>query len=85
MNRPNRYLRAASPDVAAILDTAAGLHGVRAEALLGRGRTKAVTRARRQAMAEIRDRYGWSLSEIGRLFGRDHTTVMYHLREADTE
>ncbi len=82
MNAPNRYLRAASPDVAGILDTAAGMHGVTAADLLGRSRKAPVVRARRMAMHELEDRYGWGLSEIGRLFGRSHATVSHAIRRA---
>ncbi len=82
MNRPNRFQRVESPDVAAVLDTAAGLHGVTVEQVLGRGRTRAVVRARGRAMLELQDRYGWGLSEIGRLFDRSHATVSHAIRRA---
>jgi chromosomal replication initiation ATPase DnaA len=37
--------------------------------------------ARRELYAELRSR-GWSYPEIGRFCGRDHTTVLYALRQA---
>lgn len=46
-------------------------------ALMSRSKTKAVARARHRAMALLRNSTEMSYPEIARVFGRDHTTVMY--------
>lgn len=46
-------------------------------------RTRDVAQARQDAMLEIRDTLGWPVKRIGRLFGRDHTTVLHSLRVAE--
>jgi chromosomal replication initiation ATPase DnaA len=51
--------------------------GVTRDEVLGKRRTLAVARARGLAMALCRARYGWSYSETGAAFGRDHTTVAH--------
>jgi chromosomal replication initiation ATPase DnaA len=45
-------------------------------ALVGRGRDLEITRARHVAQYLCR-RFGHSLSQIGRAFGRDHTSVLH--------
>lgn len=54
--------------------------GISVTAILGRGRTRAVADARAQAMAEVRHRLHLSYPEIGRVFDRDHTTVIQAVR-----
>lgn len=59
----------------------AELHGVDIEGVVGPSRKRKHAHARFEAMAHIRETYGWSLSRIGRLFsGRDHTTVLNAIR-----
>jgi len=58
-----------------LLEAAARFH-VTVYGILSRGRTKSVAAARQWAMAEARVRFGWSLTEVGRAFGRHHTTVI---------
>jgi chromosomal replication initiation ATPase DnaA len=48
-------------------------------------RLKSVAYARRWAMAICRRELNWSTVEIGRAFGRDHTTVMLALKRAHRE
>ena len=50
--------------------------------ILSKCRTRPVAHARQDAMLEIRERLGWPLKRIGKLFGRDHTTVMHGLQAA---
>ena len=40
--------------------------------------------ARRAAMVALREQ-GWTQPRIARVFGVDHTTVLYHLRQAQKE
>lgn len=49
--------------------------------VMGRSRSQRVVMARHQAMTELYFA-GWSLSELGRVFGRDHTTVLSAVRKA---
>lgn len=53
--------------------------GVSVEAMLGRSRVARVSDARQRLWAALW-RAGWSIGEIGRTLGRDHTTVMHGLR-----
>lgn len=51
-------------------------HGLEREDLLGRARLPRISRARHEAFYHFR-RKGWSYPEIGRLFGRDHSTIIH--------
>lgn len=51
--------------------------GVNTISLKGLGRSKTVSRARTEAIALIRKNTPLSLTEIGKVFHRDHTTVIY--------
>jgi hypothetical protein len=72
------YLRAIMPSVLA----ASEVFGVLPDAVLSRDRHRSVARARFLAMAICRAKYGWSLPEVGRAFGRDHTTALHAIRVA---
>lgn len=50
---------------------------VSTEALMGSGRTSSTVMARHLAWYLCRRELNWSLSEIGRRFSRDHSTVMH--------
>jgi chromosomal replication initiation ATPase DnaA len=50
-------------------------HGLQREDLLGRNRKEKATRARQEAYYKFRYK-GWSYRKIGKLFGRDHKTVV---------
>lgn len=49
--------------------------------LLGRSRKKAFVLARHKAMFEVRKQLGFSTLRIGRIFDRDHTTVVHALKK----
>jgi chromosomal replication initiation ATPase DnaA len=51
-------------------------HGLQREDLLGRQRFPRISRARQEAFYHFR-RKGWSYTEIGRLFDRDHSTIIH--------
>jgi chromosomal replication initiation ATPase DnaA len=55
-------------------------HAVSFAELQSPSRKRALVAARWEAWAALRARR-WSLPKIGALFARDHTTVMYGLRE----
>jgi chromosomal replication initiation ATPase DnaA len=51
--------------------------------IFGRGRTPSVVRARGRFVLWLRE-HEFSLVEIGRIIGRDHTTVMLAIRRTRT-
>jgi len=63
----------------------AGEHGVPLDRVMGRCRLARVSYARHHAMAVIRWSSGLSFPEIGRYFGRDHTTVIAGVRRYERE
>lgn len=71
----------ASRGLLGLVDHVAEAHHVTRGDVLGRGRTKRVAQARHAVMRALRD-MGMSYPEIGRLLGRDHTTVLAALRKA---
>lgn len=67
-------------EVKALLRAVADAHGVNVEAMLGRGRFAALVAARRAAMAMLAAApWRWSSTQIGALFGRHHSGVLYLL------
>lgn len=69
-----------------IIQTIATEQGVTVEQILSPLRSKPVTRARHMAMAAIRvARPQLSLPVIGRMFGRDHTSVLHGIRRANKD
>lgn len=51
--------------------------------IMGRSRSLEASRPRQMLMVEVHELYNKSLPEIGRLFGRDHTTVLHALRNVE--
>lgn len=70
-----------NPLVVALVEIVAGYYGVTSGEVLGRGRSQSVADARSVAMWLTRETYKMSYPEIGRAFGRDHTTVMHACRK----
>jgi chromosomal replication initiator protein len=60
----------------------AALFGCDVSEIASRCRTQSVARARMVAIGTARARYGWSYPELGRAFGRDHTTCIHAVRWA---
>lgn len=60
------------------LEAIASLHGMTFETTLRKERFRALVNARRDCYAYLREQ-GWSYPEIGALYGRDHSTVMFAL------
>jgi hypothetical protein len=71
--------------VAACVQEAANQFLVTPASVLGRSRSKGVAAARAMAMALVRRRTRLSYPELGRVFGRDHTTVMVAVKKAERE
>lgn len=66
-----------------IISACAKAWGVSAGDVMGRSRHKGVTAARKAAMLMTRDLFGLSYPEIGKRFGRDHSTVMHYIKSAN--
>lgn len=57
-------------------------HDVTRDAIFSKNRSKKVVMARAIIYDRIRKELGWSYPKIGKLFGRDHTTVLHGIRLA---
>jgi chromosomal replication initiation ATPase DnaA len=68
--------------MAVIIETVSAETGISSEEILGRGRCAHVALARQYAMWKCREQ-GYSFPLIGRVFGRDHSTVMHGCRVID--
>lgn len=73
--------RLSERDMLETVERHARLHGVTAEDVCGRGRTAAVSRARQAVWLHLRETTALSYPELGALFGRDHTSVLYGVRK----
>jgi chromosomal replication initiation ATPase DnaA len=62
-----------------VIETVCARRGVSVSDVLSPARTRPVAWARQEAQHILREATGKSLPEIGREFGRDHTTVLYSL------
>lgn len=60
----------------------AARHCVRSELLFGRARYADVVAARHQAWRAIREETGAPFAAIGKLFGRDHSTIVHGVKMA---
>ncbi|MFH1060133.1 MAG: chromosomal replication initiator protein DnaA [Pseudomonadota bacterium] len=74
-------LRRLSP--AKILALVARAHGLEPAALTGKSRRQAITRPRNLALYLCRRHTDASYAELGRLFNRDHSTVMYGVDQVE--
>ena len=66
----------------ALIRAVARRHGVTVREIMGRRALSHLVAARRAAIVAIYDNFPDSLPQIGRLFGRDHTTILHHVRAA---
>ncbi len=74
-------LRRTVPEIVrAIVASVALESGIPAEEIVGRSQSQATVRARWQAIARVREHTDASTPQIGRWFGRDHSSVLYALR-----
>lgn len=69
-----------TPAAKTIIRDVAREHGVSFDDILGPSRNRNVVRPRREAMHRIRQELGYSYPKIGRLFNRDHSTVLWATR-----
>ena len=77
---PATAVEARGVDVARVVAVVAGRFDVDPVALTGPGQERRVSLPRQIAMYLCRERLGLSFPEIGRLFRRDHSTVMHGVR-----
>ena len=65
-----------------IVERVAAENDLTAADLLGPSHERRIAWPRQDAFVALRDELGWSSTRIGRLFRRDHTTVLYGLAVA---
>ena len=75
----------ALPTPSLIISQVCKFTGVDEFALRGSQKTKGIADARQLAMYLIRKLTNLSLPDIGKEFGKDHTTVLYNVRKVETE
>lgn len=68
-----------------MLDDVCRRHHVTREEVAGRTRTRSVSFARQDLWSRLRKQLGFSYAEIGRLFARNHTTVLHGVRAWETQ
>jgi chromosomal replication initiation ATPase DnaA len=66
----------AALDLLDVAESIARYHGVTKEDALGRSHRRAPSAARQHLWAELYQRTSMSYSDLGALFGRDHTTII---------
>jgi len=67
-----------------VLAMMAEKHKVTVKEILSKVRTRAVTWARQDAMRELYTSMKISYPQIGRYFGRDHTTVLHSIKRSES-
>ena len=72
--RPERYGK---------FEQACMAHGITRHQARSKSRTRDLAHPRQAAMLWLRNNTNLSLPEIGRLFDRDHTTVLHGIRAAE--
>ena len=55
-------------------------HGIQSSVIFGRGRRSRAVLARQEAFWRAYNETGASLTEIGRFWDRDHTTILHGIR-----
>lgn len=69
----------------ACVTLAAEAYGVTRDDILLTRRRRRHVHARWVAMVAARELTGWSYPDLGELFGRDHTSIMYATRRVDDD
>ena len=69
------------PTARAALQRAAEQYEITVEDMLAFGRRQECVLARQRAMVDLREQ-GWTTTRIARVFGFNHSSVVYHLRKA---
>lgn len=76
------YLKTNIPPMRRVINEVAKAAKIKPAQIIGKDRTRLTSRARQVAMLICRDYCGASYPEIGRVFQRDHTTVIYNVEKA---
>ena len=66
-----------------IIGKIAEYYNVMPEEITGKGKTKNISSARQIAIYLIRSMTGMTLEDIGKIFGRDHSTVLHSIRKVE--
>lgn len=61
----------------AIIAAVCEVHGVEVRDIMQPGSRRHIVHARNEALHELRVVRGWTYRAIGKLFGMDHTSVIY--------
>ena len=74
-------------DLTELLDDVCRHHHVTRDEICGRTRTRMVCNARHDLWRRLyhHDSFGFSYVEIGRMFGRHHTTVLHGIRSWEAQ
>jgi len=64
-----------------VIEAVATKYGFTVRDIMGRKRTAELSTARFEAYHRVKQSTGYSLPHIGRIFGRDHTTILSGLRK----
>ena len=75
----------AVPTPALIIDQVCKLYGVETSVLRGSQKSKGIAEARQICMYLIRKLTNLSLPDIGKEFGKDHSTVLYNIRKVEMQ
>lgn len=67
-----------------IIESVARRHSLSSSDIIGPNKKRRYANARTEAIKLARELTGLSLPTLGRIFKRDHTTIMYHLRREYT-
>lgn len=76
--------RSSNDRVRGIMQICAGRYGISVMDILSDSRAEMILKARQQAMWLAAKETGLSYPAIGKLFGRDHTTVLHAVRRENT-
>jgi chromosomal replication initiator protein len=72
-----------SPEI--IIEETAKYYSIEPRQIMGTSRTKDIVLARQVSIYLIRSITNLSLPEIGKVFGKDHTTIMHSLSKVETQ
>ena len=68
-----------------LLDEVCRTHHVTRDEVTGRNRSRSVSFARQDLWWRLRESHGFSYVELGRIFARNHTTVLHGVRAWGTQ
>ena len=70
------------PRFIALTDEVAEAYGVTRDQILSARRIGLWSEARQMLFLLAQERFGWSTTQIGRMIGRDHSTVVHGIQQA---